>query len=262
MRKYATTLAAEIRMNLVEMLSYRFSFITDILIMLGLYTVIIYTDSGYRLTQYYSTSLDLMPQAKVIILLGYISWILCNAGLTVITNSIRTEAIKGTLEQKFMAIVPFWWLLLGDTLGSVIVALTEIILIILVAGLVFHTPILFSLSVIPPMLVSFIGMYGIFLIVGALTLRKKKIGQLVLVIQVLLLFISNVFTMLELPWYSNILPLALGNHIVRLVFLQLEVPLETVLLHLGASVLWFFIGTIVFRFSISAVKQAGTIGQY
>ncbi|MGH0052681.1 MAG: hypothetical protein ACQ5SW_04750 [Sphaerochaetaceae bacterium] len=262
MRKYTTTLAAEIRMNIVELMSYRFSFITDIAIMLGLYSIIIYTDSGYRLTQYYSTAMDQNPQTKTLILLGYVSWILCNHGLTVITSGIRTEAIKGTLEQKFTAIVPFWWLLFSDTLSSVLVSLGEIVVIMLIAGLIFHTPFFFPLSVIPSIMVSFVGMYGIFLIIGALTLRKKKIGQLVLIIQVLLLFISNVFTMVELPWYSSILPLGLGNHIVRLIFLHQEVPIATILFHLGTSFGWLFIGILVFRHAITVIRQKGTIGQY
>ncbi len=262
MKNYITTLKAEIRMNIVEMTSYRFSFIMDIAIMLGLYAFIIYTDSGYRLTQYYSTALDQTSQAKVLILLGYISWILCNSGLTVITNGIRTEAIKGSLEQKFMAIVPFWWLLFGDTLSSILISLSEIVVIMLIAGLFLHTPFFFSFSIVPPLLVSFIGMYGIFLIIGALTLQKKKIGQLVLIIQVLLLFISNVFTMVELPWYSSILPLGLGNHIVRLVFLHLEVPVATVLFHIFTSAMWFVIGVLIFRHSIAIVRQKGTIGHY
>jgi len=66
------------------------------------------------------------------------------------------------------------------------------------------------------------GMYGIFLLVATLTLQKKKIDQSVLIIQVLLPFISNVFTMVELLWYSNTYPLGLGNHIVRLYFLHME----------------------------------------
>ena len=51
-----------------------------------------------------------------------------------------------------------------------------------------------NFKIIGIMLLTYIGMYGFSLVVGSLILSKKKIGQLNMIIQILLLVFSRVWT--------------------------------------------------------------------
>ena len=256
MSNYYKTLVAEIRINIAEMFAYRFSFIMDIVVMFGILSFAFISKSGYRFVSYYNISDNSEIVQKTMILYGFIMWMLSNAALTVICNGIREEFLKGTFLQKMMAIVPVWWLFLGKTISSVIITLLEIIVIVLLAKIIYSVTLFTTLSIILTIIVSFLGMFGLSLCLGALVLEKKKIGQLLLVIQAILLLLSDVFTVIDLPIYSKVIPLSLGNHLIRNIIINSLYNRDLVFLVM-VSLLWLVLGCVFFQLSYRRIKKVG-----
>lgn len=258
MLKYFRVLAHEIRMNLAMSKAYKFSFLIDIAIFFAILAFVIISDSGYKLSVYYSND----SESKELLLIGYAMWILTISTINTISNEIRLENIQGTLEPQFMAIVPFQWLMIGKIISSLLIQAVQVIIIFILAKLVFNLSLTISLSVLPYMILTYIGMYGFSLVIGAIVLNKKKIGQLNLIIQVLLLFVSNVFTVLEIGLISKIIPLGIGNHLIRLEYLGLPITNNDLFLGVFICLLWLIIGEILFHKAILNVKTRGTLNLY
>lgn len=255
---YLKILFYEIRMNIVELKAYRFSFLIDILIFFSIYAFIIISESGYKLSVYYSSEVT----SKELILIGYAMWILSISAINTICSEIRQENIKGTLEQKFMAIVPFQWLLVGKIISSLIIQITEVIIVLILARIFFNFTLKVTPMVILLIIITLFGMYGFSLIIGAIVINKKKIGQLNLVIQVGLIVLSDVFTVSNISIISKFIPLSLGNHIMRLSYSGLPVSAQDILLFIIVSAIWFIIGGVLFRKAIEKVKTNGSLYLY
>ncbi|WP_320129674.1 hypothetical protein [uncultured Sphaerochaeta sp.] len=129
--RYFSTLVAEIRMGMVEMFSYNFSFFLDIAIVFGLLAFFFISNSGYQLTQYYKSGVQ---NQKELILLGYVNWMQANLIISAVSTGIRTDNVRGTLENKFMAIVPYAWLLFGDVLTTILISLVEVLVVLLLTS--------------------------------------------------------------------------------------------------------------------------------
>lgn len=251
-------LAHEIRMNIFELKAYRFSFLVDIIIFCAIYSFLIISESGYKLSVYYSNE----ATSKELILLGYAMWILSISAINTICSEIRQENIKGTLEQKFMAIVSFQWLLVGKIISSLLMQIVEVGIILTLSLILFNFVLKVNLLIILFMLLTFIGMYGFSLIIGSIVINKKKIGQLNLIIQLGLIVLSDVFTVSNISIISRFIPLSIGNHIIRLSYTGLKIPLQDILLFIIVCGLWFVVGIILFNKAIENVKLNGSLSVY
>lgn len=255
---YLKILIHEIRMNILELKAYRFSFLIDIIIFFAIYSFLIISDSGYKLTVYYSSG----ATSKELILLGYAMWILSISAINTICGEIRQENIKGTLEQKFMAVVPFQWLLIGKIISSLLIQITEVAIVLFLARIFFDFTLKVTPIIILFIIITFIGMYGFSLIIGSIVIDKKKIGQLNLIIQLGLIVLSDVFTVYDINIISKFVPLSFGNHIIRLSYSGLPIPMQEVLLFVVVCILWFIVGRAFFRKAIEKVRANGSIYLY
>lgn len=248
----------EIRMNVAEFKAYRFSFLVDIIIFFGIYSFLIISESGYKLSVYYSNE----AASKELILLGYAMWILSISALNTICSEIRQENIKGTLEQKFMAVVPFQWLLVGKIISSLLIQIIEVAIVLALARIFFDFTLKANFLIALFMLVTFLGMYGFALIIGSVVIDKKKIGQLNLIIQLGLIILSDVFTVSDINILSRLIPLSIGNHVIRLSYSGLPISPQDLFSFVAVCSLWFMAGIILFNKSIEKVKVNGSLSIY
>ena len=100
------------------------------------------------------------------------------------------------------------------------------------------------------------------LVVGSLILSKKKIGQLNMIIQILLLVFSNVFTISNIGFFSYLIPLGIGNHLIHLSYLKEEISSSKLLIFIFVCLLWIIIGQYLFNKAINYVKEKGTLSLY
>lgn len=261
MNKFFKVLAHEIRMNFMMAKSYRFSFILDILIFFGLASFVIISDSGYMLSVYYSKKgSEINP--KELLLIAYAMWIISTSLITTLTNEVRVENMRGTLEYKFMGIVPYECLMVAQVINSLLIQVIETAVILFLARILFHVKILLNVKMIVFGIITIVGMYGFSLTIGSILINKKKIGQLTLIIQVVLLFASNVFTVSKLGIFSKLIPLGIGNHLIRLEYAGLPIDKSTYLQFICCCTLWLVIGELLFQLSVKNVKKRGQLGIY
>ena len=189
-------------------------------------------------------------------------WVISLSAINTICSEIRLENIQGTLELKFMSILPFQILLLGKILSTLVIQIVEIIIVLLFTKFVFNLSIRINFKIIEIMLLTYIGMYGFSLVVGSLILSKKKIGQLNMIIQILLLVFSNVFTISNIGFFSYLIPLGIGNHLIHLSYLGEDISNNKLLIFIFVCLLWITIGQYLFSKAINYVKEKGTLSLY
>lgn len=130
MRRYLNAIKAEIEMNLKEALSYKVGVISDLIVISILYFSLLFLDTGTMLGVYYGGNTQ---NSKPLLLLGYIFWGYSINAISTVSSEIHIEAVKGTLEQKFMSVIPFALLLFGKIITGIIIETLVISIIILLS---------------------------------------------------------------------------------------------------------------------------------
>ncbi|NLZ47980.1 MAG: ABC transporter permease [Clostridiales bacterium] len=258
--KYLNTLKAEIILHLKDSFSYKVGIFNDILIFGVLYFSLVFMGTGYSLASSYgSTTAD----SNTLLLIGYVFWSLSLSAINSASTRIASEATKGTLEQKFMAIVPIQWLLLGQFISSITVEVVVCIIISLAAFLFIGTKIIINGTIIISLILTLIGMFGIGLILGAVALKEKKIGNIIFLIQIFLLFVSDTLTTNNfLPNINKVLPLTNGIDVARKAAANSSVTGQDWLILITSSLLWLAVGYIVFTLASRYVKRKGLLSDY
>lgn len=158
--------------------------------MLGLDKSTHFFQTGLPLEIYYNTT---EANGNILFLLGFIFWQYGTLSLGFTTSMITEESSIGRLEMKMqgkysLSFIYFIKLLASLATNSLLFILVVLITFVLgthnINFLRLITSILYTIS-------SIIGMYGIGLIIGALMLKKKNINSFVLIIQTMLIFVSN-----------------------------------------------------------------------
>ena len=155
MKKYLNAFKSEIVTNLIIAKNYKFSFLMDIGIFISILSFLILSKSGYKYTLYYSKNFDF----RELVLIAYIMWIISLSAINTICSEIRSENIQGTLELKFMSILPFQILLLGKILSTLIIQILEIIVVLLFTKFVFNLSVGINFKIIGIMLLTYIPIY-------------------------------------------------------------------------------------------------------
>lgn len=258
--KFFNTLKAEIILNLKNSFSYKMGIITDILVLGVLYFSLVFMGTGTSLTSTYGGNLG---DSNTLLLIGYIFWSLSIAAIGSASSEISAEATKGTLEQKFMAVVPIQWLLLGKFISSILIELLVCLIISIAASLFLSTKIIINGAIIISLILTIIGMFGMGLILGAIALKEKKIGNILFLIQIFLLFVSDTLTKTNfLSNINRVLPLTNGIDVARKAAATGSVTGQHWLILIISSLLWLAIGYIIFTLASKYVKGKGLLSDY
>ena len=250
---------SEITLNIKEMFSYKMNFINDILIFGLLYIFLIFFDTGVSLGMDYGGNANM---SKSLLLIGYVMWTMAISPLNILCNEVRIEAYKGTLEQKFMAVIPFYWLLIGKAISGIIIYIFEISIIIIISKIFMGIEFFINLKIISVIFVMMIGMYGIALILGGLTLKEKKIGNIMLIIQIFLLYGGNVLSKSTQIGINKFIPLSVGIDLARRIITNVPISKNEFTYFLLLCVLWFVLGIFIFKYFSYQTKKEGLLNNY
>ncbi|MTI69730.1 MAG: ABC transporter [Firmicutes bacterium] len=257
--KYLNALWEELRISIECTWSYKINVISDILFMTVLYIAIINMNDGLHIGRYYGSPED----SKSLLLIGYILWTFSTMSISLMSSNIESEANRGTLEQKLMSIIPLYILMVGKIAYSFIREIVIIIPILIVSKLLFDVGISFNLASIIILLLTMVGMFGIGLIFGGLTIKHKKIGSIIYVTQTVLLFISDTLVIFsdQFP-LINIIPLTKGNDLIRKSLIGNGITSNDYLLFTLITLSWIIVGIATFLHYTKVCKKDGLIGSY
>ncbi|CAM2920591.1 ABC transporter permease [Hathewaya histolytica] len=256
---YLNVMKAEVARGLKESFHYKVGFLTDILIFSLLYFYLIFSGSATYIGIYYENK----GSARTLLLIGYIFWNFSISSINALSMEISAEAFKGTLEQKFMAIVPFPFLIGGKIISNFIIEFLEISLIIVLSILIAGVGITVNLKMVFSLILTLIGMYGIGLILGGVAIKEKKIGNLVFIINGALFLLCDTVTKTNFAQgLSKAVPLTTGIDIARKSALGLRISMSDWGMLLICSLTWIVIGVFVFNSFTRKAKKEGLLGNY
>lgn len=257
---YLRAFIEELRINLEQSWNYRANFISEVITMLILYVSLLFMNSGTSLSYIYSGG---KSESKQLLLAGYMLWTFSIMAINTMSDTISCEATTGTLEHKYMSIVPIGILNLAVFIESFISETLIVAIILIVSKVAFNISISFNITSIIIIIITLMGMYGIGMILGGIALKEKKIGKIVFILQIIFLFISDTITHIsDSIKISKLIPLTLGNDILRESITYGSITLSKLYMLILTSLSWIIIGIIIFKIFEKKAKKEGVLGCY
>ncbi|MEO1429651.1 MAG: ABC transporter permease [Cyanobacteria bacterium J06633_8] len=251
---------AEFKRTWIEFIRYPLDQISSIIIM----TILFY---GMFLSVHHiaGPNIDFGHRLDTIVV-SYVLWNLVTFVIQGTAFGIQIEAQTGTLEQLFLS--PFGTLkvLLIRALVSLSTYFVMIIGILLLTMVLTGRYLYFPAILILPLIAVLLAAYGLSLVMAALTILYKRVQQVVGLVQFGLLFLlalpvetwSGAFYALKI-----MLPMALGAGILRdLMARNLSLDLSLLSLAFINGIVYFIIGSLVFRWSQRKAKHQGILNGY
>lgn len=243
-----------ILMDLKSTFRYRFGIVTDILTMTLLLSFFFISDTGSSLENTYGFS-----NPKSLLLLGYILWNISVSIISTLSNEINIEARNGTLPNLFYSKAPIELILFARTISALLVNIIVILVMVLFSNLIFGVKLDFSFEIIPPILICIVGMFGLGLTISGISVYFKKVGSLVLLIQIGMLFVTDTLYVEDgISQISRFIPLTHGNDILRKIASGISYG-DTLTSLIIMSFLWLVIGIVSLRFFINRAKSKGNL---
>ena len=244
-----------------EYTQYKIGLFMDFLIFTGTFIAVYMFGVGSAFSNFYA--LDGV-QGSVLVIIGYVFWQNASAALGYCTNAISRETSQGIFEVRMQSRYPLEGVLFSQLLAASIIHIITYVGIILfgeiMVGFSFED-ICFILLAILLSFVTIIGMYGIGLIFAGIALIEKKIGSFIIIIQTILLFISNVLS----PSRSEVvllIPFTSGIELVRRLYLQQGGVLFYAVIYVAMNIFWYAVGSFVFRRFLNYERRYGAFDNY
>lgn len=197
------------------------------------------------------------------VILGYWLWSLTIFALSNTATMVQGESIAGTLEQVYMAPhspVRVFVTRAAASMGiNVATSLVLLGILLLLTGRRLDFPIL----LVVPLATVVLSAYGLGLALGGLALVFKRVGRVVNLSQFFLLFLVFVPVEEQAGIAASLLPIAPGAALLRELMARQQ-GLDPALTA-GAVVgglLYFGIGTLLFRTADRAARKRGLLAQY
>lgn len=250
----------EIKRGLEESWNYKMSFLSEIATIIILYGSLLFFNSGLSLAELYPSN---NADSKILLLAGYMLWTFSIMAINTVSNTISYEAISGTLEHKFMSIIPMSLLNFANFVQAFIIQSLIVGVLLIISKMFFYINMSFNFNLLLVVLITCIGMYGIGLIFGGIALKEKRIGKIVYIFQILLLFVSDTITNISsnIPM-MKVFPLTLGNDLLRENITLGAISLNKFCVLLLSSFAWLLVGGIVFKIFEKKTKREGILATY
>lgn len=247
----------EFKMDLLRTFRYKMGIITDITVFTVLLCLFFLSNTGTSFQDRFQ-----IKNYKTLLLLGYIAWSLSVSAISTVSNRISAELQWGTLFFKLNCKLPLQILYIGDLISASITQIIIIIIYSLVTHFIFNVEYFINLPIIMALIVNTLGMYGIGLVVAGLSIYFKRIGSVVFLIQIFLLFVTDtVPTSPIITKISGVLPLTICNAVIRGSFIQQDIWRPFLLLCISSG-LWFLTGYIIFKICLKLSKKKGNLLLY
>lgn len=259
--RYLALFKAQLKMRYIYLKRYYFDTLSMIITMFLVFLIIFYgamallggatpTDSGDTLEG---------------IVVGFMVWTFALMAYATLSWGMIEEAQQGTLEQLYMSPLGFGWVTIFRVVANFIVNALMVIVVLLlmmaVTGKWLHLDVL---SLIPLILLTVAGAYGIGFFMGGLALVFKRVQSALQVLQ----FVLVIFIAAPLGWlpFMKFLPLSLGTRLIGMVMIGerslLQLPPSDVLFLIGNSAFYFGLGFLAFKFFEDVARDRGLLGHY
>ena len=209
-------------------------------------------------------------------LLGYLVWFFGMKAVDHMAYMVQDEASTGTLEQMYMTPAPLLVIMIGRSVGTLLVAAVQAALVAIVIALLVRLPVTFDPRAIglgaPIFALTMVGLFGFGFVVAGLSLVVKRTGTVMNMLITALLYFSGVLLPLEqlpveLAAVARTLPSTQGIAVLReLVFAQRSLGdlwvsggLPWLMVH---SALYFGVGWLFYSGCEAIAKRQGSLGQY
>lgn len=184
---------------------------------------------------------------------GYILWILTGGVLSEIAIAISTEKQLGTLQNLMVKPNNIMKIMISKTIGWTLLNFLKIIIVSIVLSLLIDFPSILDLRYLYVYIIACLGILGLSLILGSLTLIYTKMASFESILNYVLLFLSGSFINLpEWIYYSN--PLSCGSKIIKSISLESFNFIDN-LMFILISMIWFIIGYTVFKYIFKRSKK-------
>lgn len=240
---------------------YKISFVSDIVLFILLFFGLIYMSDDMVIILYYGAE---QQQGRLLILIGYVYWQISSTALGVSANVISEEAKNGTLEAKLLGKTPCVYLLFSRLMAGILIGVVSLAAVVCTAVLIGWLPInqlIFLVQALFIYIPSLLGMFGMGLIFGGITLKEKSIGQFLFMIQTALLFLSNIISVND-NLVSKAIPYIYGIGLARNLFLGREVEALQILFYVLLNFVWLTIGILFFNFILDKNRKYGFFSAY
>lgn len=203
---------------------------------------------------------------------GYVMWYYASQTITDMSWHLRDEIQTGTLEQMYMSPSPAGFLILGQSMATLLVTSVMVLLISIILIVLFQVELPFDPAVAPVFGLTILGLFGFgFLIAGA-TLVFKHVEALGDLLQYLLVFLNGAWLPVDqfpdwLATIARLMPTTQGIIVMRQILFDGQTFLDvwqdgSLPWLLFQSTIMFCGGWLIFRGAETIAKRQGSLGQY
>jgi len=265
MKNYIHAFTAEFILDLRQSWRYKTSFFTDLIVQFLIYSALLFAGKYTWMTRQYG---GILAESKSLMLVGYVFWSYAVSAINETGNDVRVEANRGTLEQKCLSVVPLWWLLMAKSLSGILISTTFVALLVGMSTIFFNVGVKITTGAFFAWAIMLMGMYGFGFVIGGIALVVKKVGQLVFLIQIVLLFLTGTIMPLKsfpyiLQLVGRYLPLTQGMKIAKIsIGGTRTISFESWLVLIIISAVYLTFGLLFFHMSERFARKEGLLGRY
>jgi len=199
------------------------------------------------------------------IVVGFLVWTFAIFAYSEFAQGMLREAQEGTLEQLYMSSIGFTWVSVFRIISSFLLMLSfNIVLLVLMMATTGRWLHLDVVSLLPLILLTLAGVYGIGFAIGGLALVFKRIQSFVGIFQFAM--VGLIAAPIDRFEFLRFLPLAEGNRLIRQVMTEdisiFQLPATDLLFLLANSVFWFGLGFLAFKLLENVARDRGLLGHY
>jgi ABC-2 type transport system permease protein len=221
-----------------------------------LQTLFLLSNTGQSLSDDYGKGSD----STGLLLLGYFTWILVSACVTSIGQEMYDELASGTFYRKMNCSIPLPILYLGKLLSTVLFQSAISIMLGIIAIVFWHITISINLFIIITIAICLFGMYGLGLAIGGLFIYFKKVTGVTMIVQVFLLFASNILSNnAGMGQYFSFIPLTRCVDLIRKSAASVTIDATEYATYVALSIVFFTIGYAAIHLLIKQAKKNGSL---
>jgi ABC-2 type transport system permease protein len=204
-------------------------------------------------------------------LVSYLIWVYALTAIMGISGDVAMESQTGTLEQVYLSPYGVPVVFITRQVAGLVLTTVQIVLVAVLTVLATKAQVAWKLDqMLPILVIMMFSLYGVGLILGGLALIFKQIGNLLMILQFVLLFVAFAPTeTLKGParLFAAIFPLSQGTGLLRAIakgegtFLTLWRESQVQYL-IACSIVYLVVGLVVYRWLDGQARRRGTIGQY
>lgn len=199
------------------------------------------------------------------IIVGFMMWLFAIMAYSDLAWSLTREAQQGTLEQLYMSPLGFSWVnifrLISALLINLVITFALLLVMMVTSGRYLNLDVV---RVLPLMLLTIAGIYGIGFIAGGAALVFKQIQSLLQILQ--FLFVGLIVAPIDKLPFLKYFPLALGTNLIARVMVHGEsfgqVGVGNLLFLSANSICYLLGGLFLFKLFENIAREKGLLGHY